>query len=360
MQKTSIIKINQADLEKLIESASETVAKGGLIVLPTDTVYGISCDALNAESVEKVYAVKERDRSKPFPVCVSGMAMFSEYAGEISPETVKLVKTFWPGPLTVIVDTKPGSGFNGRTGFRMPDSALMQQISGAARAPLISTSANVSGSPCAQTIDEILNEFDGKVDLVLSQDEPLSGKASTVIDMSGKHPGILRIGSIDADAVRNCLDIKIKRILIVCTGNSCRSVMAEGMMKELLKHRLDVSVLSAGTYAYNGSPAALPAIQVMSEIGINISEKRSHALTSRMVDEADVILVMTKEQKNAVISRAGDAEKAEMKTNLLMDYSSKTTDRGRDVPDPVGMPAQVYRKCLESMRPAIENFAGSI
>ncbi|MDP8217498.1 MAG: L-threonylcarbamoyladenylate synthase [Candidatus Theseobacter exili] len=360
MLKTIVENLNKNNQEQLIKLASDVILKGGLVVLPTDTVYGLSCNAFNMQSVKRVCDVKNRSIEKPFPICVSGVDMLLRYADQISEDTMKLIKKFWPGSLTIIVKTKNDSGFIGNVGFRAPNASLLQSLCREVQRPIVITSANISGSPSTSQAEDALRDLEGKVELVLCCDDEMTGKESTVIDMSGDTPKIIRIGGISLNKIRDCLRIKVKNILVVCTGNSCRSVMAEGVLKEIFCNRIDVFVHSAGVCAFQGMPPAVPAVYVMSEAGINIAGKRANILTPQMVDDADKILVMTDDHKRAVTKLACNKKEAEDKTRLIMNYSDKLMDKEKEVPDPIGMPFNIYRQCIDLMRPAIEKFARSI
>ena len=138
-------------------------------------------------------------------------------------------------------------------------------------------------------------------------------------------------------------------ILFICTGNTCRSPMAEGYFRYLLSqsNRKDITVASAGTFAGEGEPPSLHSVKAMKNIGIDIANYRSSSLTLDMLGAADLIIAMTMSHKMYVGQQSIDALK---KTKLLGDYA----DSGNDLSDPFGSGSDVYSDCLNSMKPSLE------
>lgn len=148
----------------------------------------------------------------------------------------------------------------------------------------------------------------------------------------------------------------IKSILFVCTGNSCRSVMAEGLMKKYLKEsgRTDIEIASAGIGAMNGFPPTDETVEVMKEEGIDISGSRSKLITRDMVDKADLVLTMEDMHKKEIIRRAPESAS---KIHLLKEFGSdpkNTKNSDNDIEDPIGMPVGIYRECLSQIKKEIE------
>lgn len=149
---------------------------------------------------------------------------------------------------------------------------------------------------------------------------------------------------------------KVKSILVVCTGNSCRSVMAEGFLKERLKDtgKLDIAVHSAGTMAINGFSPTNEAMEVMKEKGIDVASYRANPLTGDLIRNADLILAMEDMHKRDIIERV--PESAE-KTSLLKEYGvpkAESHPEGFGIPDPIGRPVEDYRLCRNLIEKEIE------
>lgn len=147
----------------------------------------------------------------------------------------------------------------------------------------------------------------------------------------------------------------IKSILFVCTGNSCRSVMAEGILKKRLRElgKDDIHVYSAGTKATDWFPPMAETTQVMKESGVEIDDFRSKKLTDSMIRNADLILTMERAHKEDIIERVPEAAH---KTYVLREfgYSGKTYPEGIDIPDPIGRPIKDYKRCLAILEKEIE------
>jgi L-threonylcarbamoyladenylate synthase len=202
----------QPDPEVLAE-AGRILRAGGLVVMPTETVYGIAADAFNVGAVETLRAAKGRPDTKPLPVMVAGADEIREFARRVPPEAQALAQAFWPGPLTMVIDSGDAIGeavHSGtkKVGLRAPDHPVAQGILKAAGRPLVLTSANLSGEPDATTGQEALAALDGRVDLVVDAGPTRLGQPSTVIDLTAVPPRILREGRIPADRLREYISLE--------------------------------------------------------------------------------------------------------------------------------------------------------
>ncbi len=191
---------NNLDLEKLKEPAS-IIRDGGIVIFPTETVYGIGTNGFNEESIRKIYEIKKRDFSKPISLLVSNMEMVKMVAEDISDLEYALMEKFWPGPFTIILKKKKDVPdiltANGDTvGIRMPSGEIAKKIIEYAGVPIATPSANISGKPSGTNIDNIIKDFDGKVDCIIDSGESKLGIASTIVKVINNVPHILREGSI--------------------------------------------------------------------------------------------------------------------------------------------------------------------
>jgi len=206
------IRLAEVSPGESISEAVRVLRGGGVILFPTDTLYGLGADAFSDEAVDKIYASKGRDEGKPVHCITAGIAMAETYA-EITPDARLLFERLLPGALTLIVKKRPGvSGGIARgldtIGIRIPKNDLCIAIAGKFGRPFTATSANVSGKQPQRSIDAILDqlgEAGAHIDLVMDAGEVPVSLPSTVVDLSGGEPVILREGAVPAEIVWNTI-----------------------------------------------------------------------------------------------------------------------------------------------------------
>ncbi len=181
----------------LIQRARTYIAEGKLVIFPTDTVYGLAADPFNEIAVNKVLEVKRRDKSKGFPILIANLAMAKDLV-EFSPIAISLAMKFWPGALTLVLPLKkpiPDSvtGYRNTLGVRIPNHPIARQL---AETPIIGTSANISGQKSPITAEDAIVQLGDAVDLVLDSGPAKEGQPSTIIDLTGPSPKVLREGTI--------------------------------------------------------------------------------------------------------------------------------------------------------------------
>jgi L-threonylcarbamoyladenylate synthase len=191
-----------------LEQALRVLRSGGLVAFPTDTVYGVGALAFDADAVERLYWAKERPADKAIPILLGGTTGVAEVAENVPDMALKLAEHFWPGPLTLVVGKSrrvPTSVASGGTiGIRVPDHAVALALLQAA-GPMAVTSANVSGHIPARTAGEVLQQLEGKIDLVVDGGITPGGVASTVLDCTSDSPRILRQGPISLEEIESVL-----------------------------------------------------------------------------------------------------------------------------------------------------------
>ena len=192
--KTKILVINSETPEShKIGEAADILKNGGLVAFPTETVYGLAALHDNDAAINKLYEVKNRPMDKPFTVHISREEMIDMFDCEVSVLARKLMKRFWPGPLTIILKKKNGEG---TLGFRMPDNKIAFGLIKKAGVPVVAPSANISGNKPPTSAAEVLRDLDGKVEIVIDGGKTAIGIESTVVDMTGRRPKVLREGAI--------------------------------------------------------------------------------------------------------------------------------------------------------------------
>ncbi len=326
---------------------AKVIRKGGLVIFPTETVYGVAADFSNPKAMKRLRDVKKRAEEKPFSILISQIGLISNYTSTTDPKLFKLIDACWPGPLTVVVPSKE----EGKTiGVRMPDHPIALRLVQDSQCTVAAPSANIEGNEPPSTCAEALRDLDGLVDIAIDGGAARIGMGSSVIDMTKKHPEVLRGGVITQQDVERI--VNKKTVLFICTGNSCRSVMAEYLLKSAVQGREDVEVLSAGTGVFLRSMACSETIAVLAEEGIDATEHLAQPMNTVLLKKADLTIVMTRGHRAQVLERVPGAEK---RVYLLKEFIDRPSgmEEDIDVPDPIGKSRHLYKECLREIKEAI-------
>ena len=198
-----------------IKLAGRVIAEGGLVAFPTETVYGLGANALDPDAVKRVYEAKGRPSDNPMIVHISRASDIGQLTRMLSPDIVNVIDNFWPGPLTIVVKRKPNvplttTGGLETVGVRLPDNKIARDLIEASGVPIAAPSANLSGKPSPTKVEHVIEDLDGKVDIILKGDDCRVGIESTVLDMSGDELMILRPGLITAEQVEAAVGKPVK------------------------------------------------------------------------------------------------------------------------------------------------------
>ena len=209
--------------------------------------------------------------------------------------------------------------------------------------------------PSPQTLEEALADLDGKVDLALDGGKAEFGQGSTVVDISGEELKVLREGVIPAGEIEGMA--QRKTILFVCTGNSCRSVMAHYLLQHLVREKPDIEVCSAGTSVFLQSKASADTLAVLAERGIDASAHLSRPINSILLRKADLIFVMTRAHRQQVLERMPEVEK---RVYLLKEFAAEPGSllADLDIPDPIGRDRSEYKFCMGVIEQAVNKVVG--
>ena len=203
--KVAIIKDIKKDI-KFIEEAAEIIRNGGTVAFPTETVYGLGANALNEESVKKIFIAKGRPQDNPLIVHVSSKDI-SSLVKEVPPIAQELINKFWPGPLTIILEKKDiipnmTSANLSTIGIRMPNSEIALKLIELSERPIAAPSANISGRPSPTEVERCIDDLNGRVDYIIGGESSDIGVESTIIDCTVNPPMILRPGGITLEMLR--------------------------------------------------------------------------------------------------------------------------------------------------------------
>ena len=207
---TDLVEINPEQPQpEVLERAAAAVRRGKVIAIPTDALYTLVADPFNLRAVTQVFKAKGREPHRSLPVLVRDTLMAEELAGELNEAFFILARRFWPGPLTLIVPSSPKlplkvTGNTGRLALRQSQSTVANQLIAMLNEPLISTSANISGSPTCRSGIDVFGMMDGRVDLVLDGGV-CTGQGATTVDITEPVWKMIRAGAIEEKQISDCL-----------------------------------------------------------------------------------------------------------------------------------------------------------
>ena len=201
---------NSKDYQKLRYSA-EIIKNGGIVVFPTETVYGIGTNGLYKEAVQRLYKIKERPLNKPISLLVSDYEMIEKVVKDINELEYKIMKKFFPGPLTIILNKKDivpdiVTSRGSTVGIRMPEEEITRKLIEYAGVPIAAPSANISGKPSGIDLQEIIKEFGDKVDCYIDGGKSKIGIGSTIVKVENNTIKILREGSISKKEIEDLIN----------------------------------------------------------------------------------------------------------------------------------------------------------
>ena len=204
---TLFLQANAADTPQI---AADIIKKGGLVAIPTETVYGLGADGLNPEAVAKIFEAKGRPQDNPLILHVAQADQIQLFCQDIPEAAYRLAEAFWPGPLTMVLPARDSVPLSTRAGLpsvavRCPDNAVTRQIIRLAGVPLAAPSANISGKPSTTTAEHVLHDHSGNIEAIVDGGPCRVGLESTIVDLTEARPRLLRPGGITPEQLLEVL-----------------------------------------------------------------------------------------------------------------------------------------------------------
>ncbi len=349
------------DSRDVVHRAVQALVEGQLVAFPTETGYVLAASALAASGVERMLSWSRGPDPVRLYLALKSADEALDYVPHLSLVGQRLARRCWPGPVTLVVDdSDPESLIRqlpsrvqqalapaGQVCLRVPAHTALTDAARLLAGPVVFAPASHPGEPESLTAQDVVAAVGDRVQLIVDDGRSRYGQPPSMVLVRGRELELLQVGVVPEVHLARLSSLMI---LFVCTGNTCRSPMAEMLCRQMLAEKLGcqpgeleqrgVLVASAGVAAMLGGRASPEAVTVMSQAGLNLADHESQPISATLIKHADYILAMTRSHRQAILA---DWPEAADRVHLLCQDRS-------DIPDPIGGPPELYLRCAERMR----------